>query len=140
MSLSDAHGDGEYTGDGLSLSATVNADNAAQPQTTVFSYTLEHARTPALQVIHRRLMPAAGIDTNVLLVANGSHAGASRGCREECVKRLLAQQREGVTVIDDGYRILQEYQHKTRPNQPKEVGDAFLKWLLQNQGDTARVH
>jgi len=85
-------------------------------------------------------MPAAVIDTNVLLVANGSHAGASPGCREECVKRLLAQQQEGVTVIDDGYRILQEYQHKTHPNQPKGVGDAFLKWLLQNQGNTARVH
>lgn len=85
-------------------------------------------------------MPAAVIDTNVLLVANGSHAGASPGCQEECVKRLLAQQREGVTVIDDGYRILHEYQNKTSPNQPKGVGDAFLKWLLQNQGNAARVH
>jgi len=43
-------------------------------------------------------------------------------------------------VIDTGYLILSEYQNKTRPNQPKGVGDAFLKWLLQNQRNSARVH
>ena len=85
-------------------------------------------------------MPAAVIDTNVLLVANGSHADVSDACRAECVRRLLAQQKSSVTVIDDGYRILSEYQIKTRPNQPKGVGDAFLKWLLQNQGNAVRVH
>lgn len=85
-------------------------------------------------------MPAAVIDTNVLLVANGSHPDVSDACRAECVRRLLAQKKSGVTVIDDGYRILSEYQSKTRPNQPKGVGDAFLKWLLQNQGNPARVH
>ena len=85
-------------------------------------------------------MPAAVVDTNVLLVANGSHKDVSPACQEECVKRLLAQQHAGITVIDDGYRILLEYQNKTSPNQPKGVGDAFLKWLLQNQGNAARVH
>jgi hypothetical protein len=85
-------------------------------------------------------MPAAVIDTNVLLVANGSHEDVSAICQAECVRRLLAQQQSGVTVIDDGYAILSEYQKKTKPNQPKGVGDVFLKWLLQNQGNTARVH
>lgn len=85
-------------------------------------------------------MPAIVIDTNVLLVANGSHAAASPACQAECVKRLLDQQQTGVTVIDDGYRILSEYQKRTSPNQPKGVGDAFLKWLLQNQSNAARVH
>lgn len=85
-------------------------------------------------------MAAAVIDTNVLLVANGSHQGASPACRAECVRRLLAQQQSGVTVIDDAYAIFSEYQNKTTPNQPKGVGDAFLKWLLQNQGNAARVH
>jgi hypothetical protein len=84
-------------------------------------------------------MRAAVIDTNVLLVANGNHAGVSDACRAECVRRLLAHQKGGLTVIDDGYRILSEYQNRTRPNQPKGVGDAFLKWLLQNQGNAARV-
>ena len=85
------------------------------------------------------MIPAV-IDTNVLLVANGSHADTSPQCRAACVARLLAHQKEGVVVIDDGYRILGEYQNKTRPNQPKGVGDAFLKWLLQNSANTKRVH
>lgn len=83
---------------------------------------------------------AAVIDTNVLLVANGSHADISAACRKACIERLLFQQKRGVTVIDDGYRILSEYQNKTHPNQPKGVGDAFLKWLLQNKKNVRRVH
>ena len=85
-------------------------------------------------------MQASVIDTNVLLVANGSHANVSDACQAECVKRLLARQRRGVTVIDDAYRILSEYQNKTRPNQPRGAGDVFLKWLLQNQSNAVRVH
>lgn len=85
-------------------------------------------------------MPPAVIDTNVLLVANGSHADVSPECQATCVQRLLAQQQGGVTVIDTGYRILSEYQKRTSPNQPKGVGDAFLKWLLQNQHTSTRVH
>jgi hypothetical protein len=79
------------------------------------------------------------IDTNVLLVANGSHQDVSGKCREACVSALLARQRSGMVVIDDGYRILGEYGNRTYPNQPKGVGDAFLKWLLQNQYNASRV-
>ena len=85
-------------------------------------------------------MLAAVIDTNVLLVANGQNTHATLECQANCVKRLLAQRETGVTVIDDGYRLLSEYQNKTHPNQPKGVGDSFLKWLLQNQRNVARVH
>ena len=85
-------------------------------------------------------MSPAVIDTNVLLVANGSHPDTSARCRMACVSRLLAHQQAGVVVIDDAYRILGEYQNKTRPNQPKGVGDAFLKWLLQNCATVTRVH
>ncbi len=81
----------------------------------------------------------AVIDTNVLLVANGQHADVSPECVIECVQRLQAMQKLGVTVIDDGYRILGEYQHKTRLNPPKGVGDVFLKWLLRQAGNSARV-
>jgi hypothetical protein len=80
----------------------------------------------------------AVIDTNVLLVANGQHAEVSEDCVTECIKRLQAMQREGVIVVDDGHRILGEYQHKTSLNPPKGVGDVFLKWLLRQAG-TARV-
>jgi hypothetical protein len=80
------------------------------------------------------------IDTNVLLVANGSHQDVSAPCRAECVARLQARQKAGVVVIDDAFRILKEYQLKTQPNQPKGVGDVFLKWLLQNIANDKRVH
>ena len=79
------------------------------------------------------------IDTNVLLVANGGHADTSTQCRMACVARLLAHQKYDVVVFDDAYRILGEYQSKIRPNQPEEVGDAFLKWLLQNCATATRV-
>lgn len=84
-------------------------------------------------------MMRAVIDTNVLLVANGRHADVSADCVLECVRRLQAMQKSGITVIDDGYRILGEYQHKTSLNPPKGVGDVFLKWLLREAGSSRRV-
>lgn len=81
----------------------------------------------------------AVIDTNVLLVANGDHADVSHDCVSACVSRLQAMQASGTVVIDDGYRILGEYQHKTRANTSKRVGDVFLKWLLRHTGNPARV-
>lgn len=81
----------------------------------------------------------AVIDTNVLLVANGQHKDVSEDCEVECVNRLLSIQQSGIVVIDDGYRILGEYQHKTSLNPPKGVGDVFLKWLLRQAGNPARV-
>lgn len=76
----------------------------------------------------------AVIDTNVLLVANGQHAGVSDDCVAECVRRLQAMERTGVVVVDDGYRILEEYLHKTCLNPPKGPGDVFLKWVLRQAG------
>lgn len=81
----------------------------------------------------------AVIDTNVLLVANGRHSNASPDCMTECVQRLQVMQSSGVVVIDDGFRILSEYQNKTQPHSPKGVGDVFLKWLLRNQANPMRV-
>lgn len=81
----------------------------------------------------------AVIDTNVLLVANGQHSDVSADCVIECVRRLQAVQQGGVAVIDDGYRILGEYLHKTSVNPPKGVGDVFLKWLLREAGNAVRV-
>ena len=78
------------------------------------------------------------IDTNVLLVANGLHPDVSDDCVEVCVHRLTAMEKNGITVIDDDFRILGEYKHKTK-NPPKGVGDVFLKALLRNAGNSTRV-
>lgn len=81
----------------------------------------------------------AVIDTNVLLIANQQHADVSMECVAECVRRLQVMEKVGVTVIDDGYRILSEYQNKTSLYPPKGVGDVFLKWLLRQAGNPNRV-
>jgi len=81
----------------------------------------------------------AVVDTNVLLVANLGHDEISEDCVEACVKALNEVQSSGMVVIDDQYLILEEYQHKTNSHSPKGVGDAFLKWLLQNQANPAKV-
>ena len=81
----------------------------------------------------------AVIDTNVLLVANGQHAEVSPECVEACVLHLVAMQEAGTVVIDDAYRILAEYQHKTRIDPPKGVGDVFFKWLLREATKGGRV-
>ena len=79
------------------------------------------------------------IDTNVLLVANRNHEGASDECVLNCVEELKKIREHGVVVVDDDWKILHEYQNKTHPNQPKGVGDVFLKWLLQNKNNTQHV-
>ena len=84
-------------------------------------------------------MMRAVIDTNVLLVANGQHTDVSLECVTKCVQYLQDMEKAGVTVIDDGYQILLEYRRKTSPNQPKGVGDVFLKWLLRQSGNQKRV-
>lgn len=86
------------------------------------------------------MMPYAVIDTNVLLVANGSHQDASDDCMKACIELLISQQEYGVTVIDDQFHLLTEYQKKTYPNQPRGVGDTFLKWLLRHKTNPARVN
>lgn len=81
----------------------------------------------------------AVIDTNVLLVANHQHDDVSEDCVIECVQRLHNMKSTGITVIDDSYRILGEYLHKTSLSPPKGPGDVFLKWLLRNAGNPYHV-
>lgn len=83
-------------------------------------------------------MSAVVIDTNVLLVANQQHESASPECVLACAKKLLLAQQHGVVVIDDAYKIISEYCNKPDISGTR-TGDAFLKWLLQNQSNPARV-
>jgi hypothetical protein len=80
------------------------------------------------------------VDTNVILVANGAHPDVSPECVLECVDRLQQLMQSGSIAIDDAYRILGEYQHKTNPRKGKGVGDVFIKWVLTKLADAHRVH
>ena len=75
------------------------------------------------------------IDTNVLVVANQHHENASIHCVERCMDALEAARSDRV-LLDEGQRILDEYRcHCSHSGQPG-VGDAFFKWLWDNQGNT----
>src|SRR5690349_15079067 len=80
------------------------------------------------------------VDTNVILVANAAHNGVSPECVIACVEQLDALMKEGVLVVDDGYRIFSEYLKKTSPRAAKGVGDVFVQWALRNQRHDDKVH
>ncbi|WP_223543956.1 hypothetical protein [Pseudomonas sp. BF-B-28] len=80
------------------------------------------------------------VDTNVILAANGAHAEISEECMASCIVELFELKSSGVVVIDDCYRILNEYQNKTNNKKGKGAGDVFLKWLLQNNANVKRCH
>lgn len=78
------------------------------------------------------------VDTNVILVANQQHGAVSEQCVAACAKRLQDIVTSGRVAIDDGYRMLNEYQNDTAPHVGKRAGDAFLKWLLRNNANEQR--
>ena len=80
------------------------------------------------------------VDTNVILVANGAHGDVSPECVLKCVQQLQQLMQGGSIAIDDAYRILGEYQHRTSPRKGKGVGDLFIKWILTKLPDSQCVH
>ncbi len=84
-------------------------------------------------------MSVAVVDTNVVLVANGQHADVSRTCVATCAVELQNIMQSGRLALDDQFRILGEYLHKTQPKKGNRPGDAFVKWALQNRVNVMRV-
>ena len=85
-------------------------------------------------------MSTVVVDTNVLIVANGTASQMSDCCRTRCLDRL-AKARDGErVVVDEQYFILREYQTNLNPNRnPPGAGEAFVKYLLQNMANPTRV-
>ena len=79
------------------------------------------------------------VDTNVVVVANGSHADVSPDCVIRCVDRLQALMKKGKVVIDDAHRILKEYERNTSSRRGKGPGDVFVLWLLRNKANIRHV-
>lgn len=79
-------------------------------------------------------MTAVVIDTNVGVVANGMYPKAGLDCVESCIT-ALDDARRRVVLVDDGFHIFREYRrHLSGSGQPG-AGDAFFKWLWDNQGN-----
>ncbi len=76
------------------------------------------------------------VDTNVAIVANIKSPQANPDCVLWCIDILeKIIQANGVT-IDDSMQILAEYMaHLNMGGQPG-AGDAFMKWVWQNQRNT----
>lgn len=77
------------------------------------------------------------IDTNVGVVANRKHEAAQAGCIMACIQALTKARRQ-VVVVDDAQRIFTEYRHHLSPSGQPGAGDAFFKWLWDNQGNPRR--
>lgn len=75
------------------------------------------------------------VDTNVAIVASGRSDHASPGCVIAAIDGLRRVRSGGKAVIDERNRILTEYFRRlSRSGQPG-VGEAFVKWVSDNQGN-----
>lgn len=84
-------------------------------------------------------MNVAVVDTNVILVANGQHQDVSSECVGNCALALQNIMRQGKLALDDQFRILSEYLHRTQPKRGNRPGDAFVKWALNNRSNSQHV-
>lgn len=74
------------------------------------------------------------IDTNVGVVANGKHEPADLDCIAACVRALI-KARKQVVIVDEDFLIFDEYRRYLSPSGQPGPGDAFFKWLWDNQGN-----
>lgn len=80
------------------------------------------------------------IDTNVLAVAEGMHAGASDGCVLACV-RLVRRVLDGHKVgVDEGDEILGEYVQALRRSAKSGVGGKLARFLWHRRYDASICH
>jgi len=84
-------------------------------------------------------MPAFVVDTNVPIVANDSgNSHADPACVIACIDSLLAIYSDGLVVLDDAMRILDEYRRNLSMDGEPGAGDAFMKWVWSVQADESR--
>ncbi|HSG40959.1 MAG TPA: hypothetical protein VLE27_15070 [Thermoanaerobaculia bacterium] len=73
------------------------------------------------------------MDTNVAVVANGRTPQASQECVAACVQSLRMLRDRHTVLLDDLGRIFDEYRRHLSPSGQPGLGDAFFKWLWDNQ-------
>ena len=75
------------------------------------------------------------VDTNVPITANFKAGQADSECEAACIRALRQVQTERRTLLDDKWLIIEEYRkHLSHSGQPG-LGDAFFKWLWENQAN-----
>lgn len=83
-------------------------------------------------------MIAYVVDTNVPIVANGQADHVSPACVLKCIRKLASVRNNGIIVLDNGMLILREYMDNMSMSGQPGPGDAFMKWIWQNQGVVER--
>lgn len=75
------------------------------------------------------------VDTNVAITANGHARQAGPACQLACINALRTIQAQRRVSMDQSGLILQEYRRHLSPNGQPGLGDAFFKWLWNNQAN-----
>jgi hypothetical protein len=85
-------------------------------------------------------MKAFVVDVNVLIVANarGETPQATPVCALACV-RALEQVQQNILVLDDLGQVFEAYKRYNNIHGQPGLGDAFLKWLYQNQYQSTHI-
>lgn len=78
------------------------------------------------------------VDTNVAVVAN-RRDDEDAACIAACGHALERVMQGGHVFIDDAGAIIEEYRKNLEPFGEPHEGNAFLKWLLTNEWNRARV-
>ena len=80
---------------------------------------------------------AVVVDTNVAVVANLQHENADPNCIVSSIE-ALSRARKQLVLVDDGQRIFTEYRGQLSHSGQPGLGDAFFKWLWDNQANPNR--
>ena len=78
------------------------------------------------------------VDTNVPIVSNGHTPQASLECRRTCISMLNQIKESNRVVLDDRGLIMAEYRKKLSFAGQPGLGDAFFKWVHENQANLER--
>ena len=73
------------------------------------------------------------MDTNVAMVANGQAEQAGLQCQQNCVAALRQIHEDKIILLDAENLIFEEYRRNLNLSGEPGAGDAFFKWLLDNQ-------
>ena len=78
------------------------------------------------------------MDTNVAVTANFMASQADLACEEACIRAIRQVQAERKTLLDNQGLILEEYRRNLSHSGQPGLGDAFFKWLWENQAHPQR--
>lgn len=82
------------------------------------------------------MKPALVVDTNVPIAANARGTDADAACQAACIDALLRARDSSIILLDVHGEILREYRPYLSPTGQPGTGDAFFKWLWNNQANT----